>query len=90
MASMKNFESVKAVSNHGSRRVTASNNSRLYGCFFNKDTKSLFTIDENCLVRIWDLLQGICIRSYPLEIANTATDGDHTDNLVKFKTKGVI
>lgn len=55
MASMKNFESTKAVSNHGSRKVTASNNSRLYGCFFNKDTRNLFTIDENCLVRIWDL-----------------------------------
>ena len=48
------------------------------------------TVDENCLVRTWDLNQGICIRSYPLEIANTSHDGDHNDNLVMFKTKGVI
>ena len=91
MASMKNFEGLEnAVSNHGSRKVTASTSSRLYGCFFNKITNNLFTVDEHCLVRTWDLAQGICIRSYPLEIANTSTDGDHNDNLVKFKTKGVI
>ena len=47
----------------------------------------MFTIDENCLIRLWDLEQGICIRSYPLEVPSSAKDGDIDDNLDKFKTR---
>ena len=47
----------------------------------------MFTIDENCLIRLWDLDQGICIRSYPLEVPSTAGEGELDDNLEQFKTK---
>ena len=88
MASMRNFDGVEeAVSNYGSKKVLASSNSRLVGCFFNSETSQMFTVDENCLIRLWDLGQGICIRSYPLEVPSTAGEGELDDNLEKFRTK---
>ena len=88
MASMKNFEGQgEVVSSYGSKKVLASPSSRLAGCFFNSQTNQMFTVDEYCLIRLWDLDQGICIRSYPLEVPNSTKEGELDDNLEKFRTK---
>ena len=59
-ASIKSFDK-------GSYTVLPSRWSKLIGCFINIDAARIFTIDQHCMIRQWDLLTGKCVRSYPLE-----------------------
>ena len=36
----------------------------------------LITIDFDCLIRLWDLVEGQCLRSYPLEVLDS---GEHKE-----------
>jgi WD40 repeat protein len=48
--------------------VLASEKSRLAACFYLPEKGQLFTLDQDCLIRLWDLIDGNCLRSYPLEV----------------------
>lgn len=48
--------------------VLASEKSRLAACFYLPEKGQLFTLDQDCLIRLWDLVDGNCLRSYPLEV----------------------
>lgn len=48
--------------------VLASPKSHLTAVFYIPERDHLFTLDFDCLIRLWDLVTGECIRSYPLEI----------------------
>ena len=78
------------VSDYGSKNVLACDKSKLSGCFFNTSTHDLLTVDENLLIRLWDLKQGICKRSYPLEIPKVKGAGFSDENLDNFKTTHTI
>lgn len=49
-----------------------SSKTELAGCFYHPEDQLLFTVDIHCLVRMWDLRSGECVKSYPLEIVSTA------------------
>ena len=48
--------------------VLPSKCTELVGCFYQPSTLKVFTVDVNCLVRMWCLRSGECLRSYPLEL----------------------
>ena len=80
----------KEVFDYGSSNVLASTKSQLAGCFFNSLTNQLLTVDEDCLVRLWDLKQGICIKSYPLESPKAKGQIANEDNMANFSSKHPI
>ena len=80
----------KKISDYGTANVLACKESKLAGCFFNTSTHQLFTVDENCLIRLWDLKQGICIRSYPLEVPAGKQQLFSDKNLDRFRTSHKI
>jgi hypothetical protein len=47
--------------------VLASPKSHLAAVFYIPERDHMFTLDFDCLIRLWDLVTGECIRSYPLE-----------------------
>lgn len=57
--------------------VLASEKSKLAACFYVPDKGQLFTLDQDCLIRLWDLIDGNCLRSYPLEVID-APDYSYT------------
>lgn len=44
----------------------------------------MFTVDIDCLIRQWDLLSGVCIRSYPLEKPTQPGDQATIDNNLNY------
>lgn len=48
--------------------VLSSPKSQLVSVFYIPERDHLFTLDFDCLLRLWDLVSGECIRSYPLEM----------------------
>ena len=75
----------------GSYSVLASSHSRLIGCFINTNSARMFTVDVDCLIRQWDLITGICVRSYPIEKPSAAGDKSTGDNnLAMFKARNQI
>ena len=69
----------------GSFTVLPSSRTRLCGCFINPLAEKMFTVDIDCLVRMWDLNTGVCIKSYPLEKPRKPGEGNMDDNLSHFK-----
>ena len=68
-----------------------STKTRLIGCFININQGKLFTVDIDCLIRQWDLTNGECTRSYPLEKPSQASDQNSLDNnLSHFKQRHQI
>ena len=59
----------------------------LVGCFYAKDHLQIFTVDNHSLVRQWDLISGDCIKSYPLQIAQSSTS---TEAKNPFKHSAII
>ena len=75
----------------GSYTVLPSSKTRLIGCFFSIESARMFTIDADCLIRLWDLTTGLCVRSYPLEKPSAAGDQNSMDNnLSHFKQRHQI
>ena len=75
----------------GSYTVLSSSHSRLIGCFVNTSSARMFTVDVDCLIRQWDLITGICVRSYPIEKPSAAGDKSNADNnLAMFKARNQI
>jgi len=51
----------------------------------------IFTIDANCLIRCWDIKTGECLRSYPLETAESSGSmGGLAETADAFKIKAKI
>ena len=64
--------------------VLSSRRTRLIGCFINTGAGRMFTVDIDCLIRQWDLLSGLCIRSYPLEKPSQPGDQATIDNNLNY------
>jgi len=50
----------------------------------------MYTIDTKSLIRMWDLISGDCVRSYPLEIVGESNSKEIGDLSVYFKNENVI
>ena len=66
--------------------VLASDKSKLAACFYLPERGQLFTLDFDCLIRLWDLVEGQCLRSYPLEVLDYPAVSRETGNI---QNKGV-
>ena len=70
----------------GSYTVLPSSKTKLISCFINVEDGRVFTIDIDCLIRMWDLTTGDCVRSYPIEKPSSANEQNSMDNnLAHFK-----
>ena len=65
-------------------KVLSFPESRLVGSFFISEFCQIITVDIDCLIRIWCLRKGVCIRSYPLELPKSK---DNTDEDFKSRLK---
>ena len=47
----------------------------------------MFALDENCLIRIWDLKTNKCIKSYPIEVASQEKEINGSQTTFQSKMK---
>ena len=84
----KGGKAVQRNFDRGSYSVLPSSKTSLIGCFFCVESARMFTIDRHSLIRQWDLITGLCVRSYPLEKPSAAGDQNSMDNnLSHFKQR---
>ena len=65
--------------------VLASPKSHLVAVFHIPERNHLFTLDFDCLIRLWDLVSGECIRSYPLEMLDDEKTISENEGKTKVK-----
>jgi hypothetical protein len=51
--------------------VLPSKHTELVGCFYCYEQRVVFTVDKHSLVRQWNLVDGVCVKTYLLEVTTS-------------------